>query len=171
MSDTPRTDEAYREINRKLQGQWCSHSPTEQTAWDIARQLERELAEAKRNVYLSDQQEKAQRLIDECAPYLKEGETPAERIKRDFLDCQAVTALLAKERQRAQNAEGMAECMRMVRDELVEAGIIDAGVAPMFIPEAVAGKLAEARRLLSDIRADAQCAHWHKDIDAAMKAE
>ena len=55
---------------------------------------------------------------------------------------------LAEAHQRAQNAEGMADCMRMVRDELVEAGIIDAGVAPMFIPEAVAGKLAEARREL-----------------------
>ena len=32
-------------------------------------------------------------------------------------------------------------------------------------------ELAEARRLLADIRADAQCAHWHKDIDAMMKAE
>ena len=32
-------------------------------------------------------------------------------------------------------------------------------------------ELAEAKRLLADIRADAQCAHWHKDIDAAMKAE
>lgn len=50
MSDTPRVDAAYREINRKLQGQWCSHSPTEQTAWDIARQLERELAEAQRKL-------------------------------------------------------------------------------------------------------------------------
>lgn len=47
MSDTPRTDVAYMEINRKLQGQWCSHSPTEQTAWDIARQLERELSQEK----------------------------------------------------------------------------------------------------------------------------
>ena len=32
-------------------------------------------------------------------------------------------------------------------------------------------ELAEARRLLADIRANAQCAHWHKDIDAMMKAE
>ena len=32
-------------------------------------------------------------------------------------------------------------------------------------------EIRDARRLLTDIRADAQCAHWHKDIDAAMKAE
>ena len=32
-------------------------------------------------------------------------------------------------------------------------------------------ELAEAKRLLADIRADAQCAHWHKDIDAAMKGK
>jgi hypothetical protein len=32
----------------------------------------------------------------------------------------------------------MADCMDMVRSDLVEMGIIDKAVAPMFIPEAVA---------------------------------
>lgn len=111
---------------------------------ELARQLERELATA-----------------TACAKFPEATLEAIESLKRE----------LAEARRRAQNAEGMADCMRMVRDELVEAGIIDAGVAPMFIPEAVAGKLADAHRLLSDIKADAQCAHWHKDIDAAMKAE
>ena len=35
----------------------------------------------------------------------------------------------------------------------------------------MAKEITEARRLLADIRADAQCAHWHQDIDAAMKGK
>jgi len=36
---------------------------------------------------------------DEWAIYLKEGETPLDRLKREMKDCEAVNALLAKERQ------------------------------------------------------------------------
>ena len=38
--------------------------------------------------------------------------------------------------------QGMADCMDMVRQELIEAGVIGAGVAPMFIANAVVAKLA-----------------------------
>jgi hypothetical protein len=37
-------------------------------------------------------------LIDACAPYLKDGETPRERMDRDFKDSQALTELLAEAR-------------------------------------------------------------------------
>lgn len=38
--------------------------------------------------------------------------------------------------------QGMADCMDMVRQELIEAGVIGADVAPMFIANAVVAKLA-----------------------------
>ena len=44
---------------------------------------------------------------------------------------------LAVARIAAQNAEGMAECMRMFRDDMIEAGVITAAVAPMFMTEAI----------------------------------
>jgi len=37
-----------------------------------------------------------------------------------------------------QTMQGMADCMDMVRGDLIEMGIIDKSVAPMFIPEAIA---------------------------------
>ena len=40
--------------------------------------------------------------------------------------------------------DGKAQCMDMVRTDLISMGIIDAGVAPMFIPEAVAGAIQKA---------------------------
>ncbi len=45
-------------------------------------------------------------LLDACAPYLKEGETPAQRIERDIGDMQALMGLLAKDRQRIAELEG-----------------------------------------------------------------
>jgi hypothetical protein len=40
---------------------------------------------------------------------------------------------------------GMADCMRMVHQELIEAGIVDARIAPMFIADAVMRKFAELK--------------------------
>ena len=37
-------------------------------------------------------------LIEACTPYLKDGETPAERIQRERKDTEAMTRLYAKER-------------------------------------------------------------------------
>lgn len=45
--------------------------------------------------------------------------------------------------------QAMAECMDMVRQELVEAGIIDERVPPMFVAEAVRSRVGT---LLSDMR-------------------
>jgi hypothetical protein len=39
-------------------------------------------------------------LVDACEPYLKEGETPAERIERERGDTEAVCRLYAKEREK-----------------------------------------------------------------------
>jgi hypothetical protein len=43
-----------------------------------------------------------------------------------------------KEALRRLSVQGMADCMDMVRQDLIEMGIIDKSVAPMFIPEAIA---------------------------------
>lgn len=42
------------------------------------------------------------------------------------------------------NVQGMADCMDMVRQELIEAGVIGPGIAPMFIASAVMAKLSAA---------------------------
>ena len=44
---------------------------------------------------------------------------------------------LAAARQAAQTADGMAECMRMFRADMIAAGIITEAVAPMFMTEAI----------------------------------
>lgn len=50
----------------------------------------------------------------------------------------------AKKRLKRMEAEGMAECMDMVRNDLVEAGVIDKSVPPMMVPEAVYAALSKA---------------------------
>lgn len=48
---------------------------------------------------------------------------------------------LQGERQLRQESEGMGLCMSMVHDDLVQAGVIPAGTAPMFITEAVLSRI------------------------------
>lgn len=55
---------------------------------------------------------------------------------------------------RVATAQGMADCMDMVREELIEAGIIDKKTAPMFITEAV-------MRHIAGVRKDADTAAAH----------
>lgn len=64
------------------------------------------------------------------------------------------TQIEAELRERAAIAEGMAECMDMVRQELVEAEIIDAGIAPMFVANAVAAWGASLRERAEKAEAD-----------------
>lgn len=71
-----------------------------------------------------------------------------------------------------QNMRGMADCMDMVRRELIEAGIIEANVAPMFVANAVVyymqmqATAANAEARFADEMADrakkaeAEAAHW-----------
>lgn len=48
----------------------------------------------------------------------------------------------------------MADCMDMVRQELVEAGVIDASVPPMFVTEAVLQHVIGLQRKLIDANAE-----------------
>lgn len=52
--------------------------------------------------------------------------------------------------------QGMADCMDMVRQELIEAGIIDNTVAPMFIANAVHARI---KALEDDSKRFAACRH------------
>jgi hypothetical protein len=54
---------------------------------------------------------------------------------------------------RVATTQGMADCMDMVRQELIEAGIIDKNTAPMFIAEAV-------MRHVAGVRKDAERYQW-----------
>lgn len=45
----------------------------------------------------------------------------------------------------ADNAEGMAGCMAMFRNDMIEAGVITDAVAPMFMTEAILSKLSALR--------------------------
>ncbi|MGZ8317530.1 MAG: hypothetical protein ACXWVD_00375 [Telluria sp.] len=64
-----------------------------------------------------------------------------------------------------QTLRGMAECMDMVRAELIEAGVVDASVPPMMLANAVlnfiARERAAARSPLSDV--DARLPKWIDD--------
>lgn len=73
-------------------------------------------------------------LVDACAPYLKAGETPAERIERDRKDCDALMTVLATrtkecEALRAQLAASESACAQM-REALADLiGLADAAMA------------------------------------------
>lgn len=53
---------------------------------------------------LENENEILRRRLDECSPYLKDGETPAQCIKRNRADVDLVLGLLAKEKQKAESA-------------------------------------------------------------------
>ena len=67
----------------------------------------------------------AAKMLEACAPYLKDGETPAQRIERERKDGAAVLGLLAKEKRRVAELEadknGLSEaweCIDMLQAEL-----------------------------------------------------
>ncbi len=49
----------------------------------------------------------------------------------------AKDAEIARLREAVSNAEGMAGCMELLRDDLIRMGFIDKSVPPMFMTEAV----------------------------------
>lgn len=57
-----------------------------------------------------------------------------------------IQAAEAQPTERDHAMEGMAECMDMVRQELIEAGIIDKSVPPMMVSNAVLTRVARAQR-------------------------
>lgn len=66
-------------------------------------------------------------------------------------------------KQRAQTNEGMAECMHLLRADLIEAGIINASVPPMFMSEAIIPWFLEMKD-----KADKWDAHMHKTSNSRM---
>lgn len=67
---------------------------------------------------------------EHCAPLTAE---QAERLHDRIAELEKQ---LQGERQLRQESEGMGLCMSMVHDDLVQAGVVPAGTAPMFITEA-----------------------------------
>lgn len=77
--------------------------------------------------------------------------------------------------------QGMADCMDMVRQELIEAGIIDNTVAPMFIANVICGKFADIKhqQWCAEVNADGyrehlaewmkDAAHWKSNHDDLVK--
>ena len=81
-----------------------------------------EICELKRDLAAAQEEAKtllakllhAEALLAGCSAYLKDGETPAERIQREIADCAAITRLYAaalKERDTAQEARQRAEAL------------------------------------------------------------
>lgn len=57
-------------------------------------------------------------------------------------------------------AQGMADTMAMLRSEMIESGVIDASVAPMFFPESIIPRL----RTLAELEGQEPVA-WYADIE------
>lgn len=53
--------------------------------------------------------ERLRGLVDACAIYLKEDETPAQRIERERVDTEAVLKLLSKEKREVEQLRGLLE--------------------------------------------------------------
>lgn len=64
--------------------------------------------------------------------------------------------------------QGMADCMDMVRQELVGAGLIDERVPPMFVPEALLTKLRQLRAAFHVNMVRAYPERTHADIEAEI---
>ena len=102
------------EIARKVVDEWWETGSSLRDAIAEAIRTEREKAEEvlrlaqvrldDRNAALMErdhaeaERDRLRALVEECAPYLKDGETPIQRIERDFKDSQALLAMLAKDR-------------------------------------------------------------------------
>jgi hypothetical protein len=71
---------------------------------------------------ISEQLNVAQAKLDECTPYLKDGETPRERMDRDFADTQALTELLAQERERTAELKAKLAALSKTNDAPAPAG-------------------------------------------------
>jgi hypothetical protein len=88
--------------------------------------------------------------------------------KADYAHILTVVATL---RQALRNdIDGMAECMDMVRQDLINMGIIGADIAPRFIPEAVAGAIQKAVAAEREACAVLAGPHGEGLIAAAIRA-
>jgi len=62
----------------------------------------------------------------------------AAEVRRQHAEIAALSA-------RLKAADGMAECMDMLRDDLERMGVVPQGTAPMFMTEAICGEMARLR--------------------------
>jgi hypothetical protein len=80
-------------------------------------------------------------------------------------------AWLASEAERfrlaAMNAEGMAQCMAMLREDMIEAGVIQESVPPMFMTEAILSRIGSraAADVLSERHRHVQHEGWTHEHD------
>jgi hypothetical protein len=80
------------------------------------------------------------------APYKivgAKGEVVANLTALDLPNAELIVASVNNNGKIPLEVQCMADCMDMVRQELIEAGVIDANVAPMFVANAVVKKLQE----------------------------
>ncbi|MGN6788916.1 MAG: hypothetical protein ACTHJP_05210 [Rhodanobacteraceae bacterium] len=104
------------------------------------------------------------RLALENAELRENERTAIQRIAQSRESSEHAEAELAALKDKYQQADGMAACMAMVRDECVKAGVFLETLAPMFYPEAIIGmhgelaalkrKIAEARTITPDVGED-----------------
>ena len=139
-TDTPRTTDRIV-LSRH------NRPDAEVVSADFARQLERELAEARRDASVLED----------------------VMLRNGFVKCDIPACNCGSWHHRY----GLPERMDEIREALRDADVLDnsTGNLPLNAIKKLHMQRDEARQLLADIRADAQCAHWHKDIDAMMKAE
>lgn len=83
--------------------QWFFAPESAAWTWGRSEQAKLRGAEATEEVYTADQMRAyARAVIEPCAVYLKEGETPAQRIERDHRDSLALMRLLAQEKHKSE---------------------------------------------------------------------
>ena len=82
-----------------------------------------------------------------------------KELRRQHAEIARLTAELEKERTARQEAQAMAECLDMLRTDLIAAGVVGPEVAPMFLTEAVLSAVSlertariEAQQRLADMQ-------------------
>lgn len=82
-----------------------------------------------------------------------DGAATIKAIYSFLLEAAATNAEVKAERQRAQSTQAMADCMDMVKRELTEAGVVGEDVPPMFLADAVLGRMGRERNALYAVAA------------------
>jgi hypothetical protein len=82
-----------------------------------------------------------------------DGAATVKAIYRFLLEAAATNAEVKAARQRAQSIQAMADCMDMVKCELVQAGVVEEDVPPMFLADAVLARMGRERNALYAVAA------------------